>query len=160
MQRKPVGHTQCPVARGLEHVGDWWNILILRDAFYGLRRFDEFQTSLDIATSTLTKRLNALVTAGILERVRYSAHPPRDEYVLTARGRDFRPVLLSLVAWGNRNFAPEGKALDLVDAETGASIEPVLADRISGRLIERVRVVAGPVADEAMRRRIEGRPDV
>ena len=155
MQRKTFGSMQCPVARGLEHVGDWWNILILRDAFYGLRRFDEFEASLGIATSTLTRRLNALVESDILERVRYSERPPRDEYRLTARGHDFRPVLLSLVAWGNRNFAPEGTSVDLVDPKTGATIDPVIADRLTGRIVDRVRLVAGPVADDAMRKRID-----
>ncbi len=161
MQRKTFGHMQCPVARSLERVGEWWNILILRDAFYGLTRFDEFQTSLGIATNTLTRRLNALVEEGLLERRLYSERPPRHEYILTARGRDFRPVLLALMAWGNRNFAPEGKSVDLVDPETGIPVGPVLVDRLTGRdLADRVRVVAGPAADARMRRRIERQPAI
>src|SRR5271165_6705064 len=108
MQRKSFGNMQCPIARGLDRVGEWWSILIMRDALYGLTRFYEFQTSLGIASNMLTRRLNALVEAGLLERQRYSEHPPRDEYVLTERGRDFHPVLLALLAWGNRHFAPEG----------------------------------------------------
>ena len=74
----------CPIARSLEHVGEWWSILILRDALHGMTRFDEFQRSLGIAPNMLTRRLNALVEAGLLERRRYSEHPPRDEYVPTA----------------------------------------------------------------------------
>ena len=76
-----------------------------------LTRFEQFQKSLDIAPNMLTRRLNALVEAGLLERRRYSERPPRDEYVLTPRGRDFRPVLWALLAWGNRHFAPEGRSV-------------------------------------------------
>ena len=115
MHRKNLDSMPCPIARSLERVGEWWSILILRDALAGLRRFDEFQKSLGIAPNMLTRRLNALVEAGLLERRRYSERPPRDEYVLTARGRDFRPVLIALLAWGNRHFAPEGASVQLVD---------------------------------------------
>src|SRR6201989_2387122 len=104
MQRKSFGSMSCPIARSLERVGEWWSILILRDAFYGMTRFDEFQKSLDIAPSMLTRRLNALVESGLLERRRYSEKPPRDEYVLTETGRDFRPVMWALIGWGNRHF--------------------------------------------------------
>jgi len=72
---------QCPIARSLERVGEWWSILILRDALHGLTRFDEFQKSLGIAPNMLTRRLNALVEGGLLERRRYSERPPRDEYL-------------------------------------------------------------------------------
>ena len=111
MQRKSFGDMPCPIARSLERVGEWWSILILRDAFAGMTRFDEFQKSLGIAPNMLTRRLDALVEAGLLERRRYSERPPRDEYVLTERGRDFRPVLIALLAWGNRHFAPEGASV-------------------------------------------------
>ena len=115
MQRKSFGNMQCPVARSLERVGEWWSILILRDALHGMTRFDQFQKSLGIAPNMLTRRLNALVASGLLERRRYSEHPPRDEYVLTARGRDFRMVTVALLTWGNRHFAPEGASVMLVD---------------------------------------------
>src|SRR5919199_1954828 len=98
MQRKSFGTMSCPIARSLERVGEWWSILILRDAFYGLTRFDEFRKSLGIAPNMLTRRLGALVEAGLLQRRRYSQRPPRDEYLPTARGRDFRPVVLALLA--------------------------------------------------------------
>ena len=90
MQRKSFGNMQCPIARSLERVGEWWSILILRDAFLGLTRFDQFQESLEIAPNILARRLNTLVDSGLLERRRYSERPPRDEYNLTPRGRDFR----------------------------------------------------------------------
>ena len=159
MKRKTFGHMQCPIARSLERVGEWWNILILRDAFYGLTRFDDFQASLGIATSTLTRRLTMLVDEGLLQRHLYNEHPPRFEYVLTPRGRDFRPVLLTLLAWGNQHFAPEGKSVDIADPTTGSPIDPVLVDRATGRpLTEGIRVVAGPAADAVIRRRLETRP--
>src|SRR3984885_2949404 len=107
MKRKSFEKMQCPVARSLEHVGEWWSILILRDAMHGMTRFDEFQKSLEIAPNILTRRLSALVDAGLLERRQYSQKPPRDDYVLTERGWDFRPVLLALLAFCNRHFAPE-----------------------------------------------------
>ncbi len=133
MQRKSFDTMQCPIARSLERVGEWWSILILRDAFLGLTQFDQFQKSLGIAPNMLSRRLATLVENGLLERRRYSERPPRDEYVLTERGRDFRPVLWALLTWGNKHFAPEGPSVVLVDAETGRLAEPVLVDRVSGK---------------------------
>src|SRR6202167_3974519 len=133
MQRTSFGSMYCPIARGLERVGEWWSILILRDAFLGATRFEQFEKSLPIAPTSLTRRLNGLVEAGMLERHRYSERPPREEYLLTERGRDFRPVLWALLAWGNRHFAPEGPSVVIVDGDTGALAEPLLVDRHSGR---------------------------
>jgi len=112
MQRTSFSDMPCPVARTLQHVGEWWSILILRDAHFGLTRFDQFQSSLGIAPTMLTRRLAALVEAGMLERRRYNERPPRDEYVLTARGRDFLPVLKAFKAFGEQHFpeAPRNEA--------------------------------------------------
>jgi DNA-binding HxlR family transcriptional regulator len=155
MRRKSFGNMQCPIARSLERMGEWWSILILRDAFHGLTRFDQFEQSLGIAPNILTRRLNSLVDAGLLERRRYSERPPRDEYVLTEAGRDFRPVLWALLAWGNRHFAPEGASVIVVDSQTGEEAEPILVDRKSGRpLVEPgFRSAAGPAADARTRQR-------
>jgi DNA-binding HxlR family transcriptional regulator len=155
MQRKSFGAMRCPIARSLERVGEWWSILILRDAFHGLTRFDQFQDSLGIAPNMLTRRLNALVESGLLERRRYSEHPPRHEYVLTERGRDFRPVLWALLTWGNKHFAPEGASVVLADAATGALADPVLIDRVSGKVMtsETFRSVPGPAANGSTRAR-------
>jgi DNA-binding HxlR family transcriptional regulator len=109
MKHASFSDSVCPVARTLDRVGEWWSILILRDAFFGLTRFDQFQTSLGVAPNMLTRRLKALVEAGFLERRRYQDRPPRDEYVLTARGRDFIPVLNAFKAFGEKHF-PEGSA--------------------------------------------------
>jgi DNA-binding HxlR family transcriptional regulator len=135
MQHKSFGSMACPIARSLEHVGEWWSMLILRDAFRGMTRFDQFQKSLDIAPNMLTRRLTGLIESGLLERRAYREHPPRYEYVLTARGRDFRPVLWALLAWGNRHFAPEGPSVIVVDTETGEPADPVLVDRRTGKLM-------------------------
>src|SRR5262245_57198916 len=155
MQRKSFEQMPCPIARSLERVGEWWSMLIMRDALHGFTRFDEFQRSLGIAPNMLTRRLNGLVESGLLERRRYSEHPPRDEYLLTERGRDFRPVLWSLLAWGNRHFAPEGPSVLLVDSRTGKPAEPILVDRNSGRPMAspEFRSAPGPAADERTKRR-------
>ena len=137
MQRASFDHMVCPIARSLEHVGEWWSILILRDAFAGKTRFDQFQKSLGIAPNMLSRRLDSLVGAGMLERREYSARPPRSEYVLTERGRDFRTVLLALLAFGDRHFAHgSGAGARIVDIRTGARAEPVLVDRASGDEID------------------------
>jgi len=152
MQRKRFDSMTCPIARSLEHVGEWWSMLILRDAFAGLSRFDEFERSLGIAPNMLSRRLSGLVEAGLLEKRRYSERPPRDEYILTDRGRDFRGVLLSLLAFGNRHFAPEGAEVVLVDAVSGEPADPVLVDRQSGRPL------TGPDF-KVVRRATGGRPN-
>ena len=146
----------CPIARALDRVGEWWSILILRDAFHGLTRFDQFQRSLSIAPNMLTKRLNELVTAGLLERRLYNAHPPRYEYVLTEMGRDFRPVMIAMMAWGNRHFAPEGASSTVVDAKTGVEADPIVVDRATGRELTQkdFKFAAGPAANEDVHRRM------
>ena len=155
MEHKSFGDMQCPIARSLDQVGEWWSILILRDAFHGLTRFDEFQKSLGIAPNMLTRRLKTLTDSGLLERRRYSERPTRFEYLLTERGRDFRPVLWALLAWGNKHLAPEGKSVIVVDSETGVEADPVLVDRRSGRVLAApaFRSAAGPAADEHTRQR-------
>ena len=92
----------CSIARALEVVGERWTLLIVRDAFLGLRRFDEFQASLGVARNVVTDRLNRLVEEGILERVRYSERPERYEYRLTRKGRDLQIALEGLRQWGDK----------------------------------------------------------
>ncbi|VFU09678.1 winged helix-turn-helix transcriptional regulator [Methylocella tundrae] len=132
MRRKSFETMECPIARSLERVGEWWSILILRDALSGITRFDAFEANLKIAPNMLTRRLNALVEDGLLERRLYHERPKRYEYVLTTRGRDFLPVLFALVDYGNRQFATEGEKVQIVDLETGRIIDPVLVDRATG----------------------------
>jgi DNA-binding HxlR family transcriptional regulator len=155
MKKKRIGDSQCPIARGLERVGEWWSILILRDALHGYTRFDQFQQSLGIAPNMLTRRLASLVKSSLLERRLYNQRPPRYEYVLTEKGRDFRPVILSLMAWGNRHFTPEGKSVLLIDAKTGKQADPVLTDRVTGRPMTDKDFVLrpGPAAKARIRER-------
>jgi DNA-binding HxlR family transcriptional regulator len=157
MRRKCFGNMQCPVARSLERVGEWWSILILRDASLGLTRFGEFQKSLGIATNMLARRLQSLVEGGLLERRQSQESPEKVEYVPTERGRDFSEVLLALTAWGNKHLAPEGPSIVIIDRETSAVADPVLVDRVSGRPLSHpsFRLAAGPAADEFTRSRIE-----
>lgn len=156
MQRKSFKDEECVIARGLERVGEWWSILILREAFQGATRFEEFQKALDIAPNMLTRRLRGLVEGGILERRRYSETPERFEYILTPRGEDFRPVLLALFHWGSEHFTPEGRSVLLVDSETGREAQPVLIDQVSGRAVcdPSFRFVPGPAASDAMKLRL------
>jgi hypothetical protein len=103
----------------------------------------------------LTRRLRGLVESGLLGRRLYSERPPRYEYTPTDLGQDFRPVLWALLAWGNRNFAPEGESVVLVNAETGALTDPVLVDRATGDelVAPAFRSAPGPAASERMRER-------
>src|SRR5437870_1994687 len=155
MERKSFGKMACPIARSLERVGEWWSILIIRDALHGFTRFDEFQKSLNIALNMLTRRLSALVDAGLLERRRYSERPPRYEYVLTEMGRDVRPVIVAMFTWGNKHFAPEGPSVLLVEKKTRRTVDPVLVDRKTGKTVNERDFVfaAGPTTSESTRRR-------
>jgi len=97
-----IGQMRCSVARALAAVGDRWTLLIVRDAFLGLRRFDDFQRSLGLTRHLLSERLRKLEEHGVLERVAYQERPARFEYRLTEKGLDLYPILLSLVRWGDR----------------------------------------------------------
>jgi DNA-binding HxlR family transcriptional regulator len=100
--RRDYEGQNCSIARALEIVGERWTLLIVRDCFLGLRRFEEFRQSLGVARNVLTDRLNRLVEEGILERVRYSERPERYEYRLTPKGRDLEIALAGLRQWGDR----------------------------------------------------------
>jgi hypothetical protein len=104
----------------------------------------------------LTRRLTALTEAGFLKRRRYCERPPRDEYVLTARGRDFQPVLIALMTFGNRHFAEDGIRVQMIDTSTGRPADPVLVDRHTGRPLQAPDYVmaAGPAATENTHARI------
>ena len=129
----------CPVGRGLARAGDAWSMLILRDAGLGRTRFDDFQKGLGIAPNILTRRLAALVEAGMLERRRYSERPPRDEYVLTEAGRDYLPVLQALAGWARKHFG-EGAMSELVDASSGRAITPLVVDAETGVPLSEIAV--------------------
>jgi DNA-binding HxlR family transcriptional regulator len=136
MQHKDFSQSTCPIARSLDLVGETWSIMILRDAFFGATRFDQFQNSLDISPGMLTKRLNTMVENGLLERRAYSQKPVRHDYVLTDRARSFFPVLAALTDWGNRVFEDQGVRREVVDTATGMIAEPLLVDRLTGKPID------------------------
>jgi DNA-binding HxlR family transcriptional regulator len=127
MRRKDFSAMECSVARTLEVIGDRWTLLILRDAFYGVSRFDDFHHDLGVARNILTDRLGKLVAHGVLERRRYEEHPPRYEYRLTHKGKDLLPVLLTLTRWGDRWAADEsGPPVSLVHTSCGHKTTPTL----------------------------------
>ncbi len=128
MARSRFESMDCSVARTLAVIGDAWTLLIIRDAFRGVTRFDDFQANLGIARNVLSHRLRLLVREGILERRPYSQHPPRFEYRLTAKGRDLYPIILALLRWGDRWAAgPEGPPLVLTHLACGQPVQGVLA---------------------------------
>ena len=140
MKRKPLGHMNCSIAQTLDVVGDPWTLLIVRDALFGTSRFEDFQRSLDIPRATLSARLDTLVEHGVMERRRYQTAPERHDYVLTDKGRDLRQVMVSLLRWGDDWSSLPAPPVTLVDAETGADIEPVYVDAVSGRPLSELRV--------------------
>jgi DNA-binding HxlR family transcriptional regulator len=156
MQRTSFAHQQCPVARSLDCVGEWWSIVILRDAFHGLSRFEEFQESLGISSNMLSRRLKALVKSGLLQRRAYQQRPTRYAYLLTPRGRDFLPVILALLAWGNRHLATEGIAVEVRDRLTGQLLDPIVVDRGTLRHLTTatISLAAGPAAGPGVRARM------
>jgi len=119
MQRTSFEDMNCSVAQCLEVIGEWWSMLIVRDAFLGIRRFDEFQSHLGISRNILATRLAALVDAGVLDKVPYQDRPVRHEYRLTDKGRDLWPVLTTMRQWGDKWAAPDGAPLELVHTGCG-----------------------------------------
>lgn len=142
----------CSVAQCLEVVGEWWSMLILRDAFMGVTRFDEFHERLGISRNILNQRLNRLVDAGILVRVPYQQHPPRSDYRLTDKGRELWPVLNAMRQWGDKHEAPDGPPLVLTHKACGQFTEAVLVCSTCGEPLgpRDVRASAGPGAVEPL----------
>ena len=136
----------CSVAQCLEVIGEWWTMLILRDVFLGVTRFDEFQQRLGISRNVLNQRLTHLVEHGVLEKVAYSERPPRYDYRLTEKGRDLWPVLTTMRQWGDKHAAPDGPPLRLRHAACGRMTHAVLhCDKCGEPLDSRhVRAQAGP----------------
>ncbi|HSI26231.1 MAG TPA: helix-turn-helix domain-containing protein [Aeromicrobium sp.] len=106
MTRTSFAHWPCSIARTVDVIGDGWTPLILREAFYGTTRFDDFERTLRVSRNVLTRRLSRLVDEGLLERQEYQQNPPRHDYVLTVKGRELFPVLAAMMAWGDRWVAP------------------------------------------------------
>jgi DNA-binding HxlR family transcriptional regulator len=136
MRRTSLNDADCPIARALDAVGDWWSLLIVRDALLGLRRFGEFQKSLGMAKNILTARLRDLVAAGILDAVPAADGAAYKEYVLTQKGRELFPVLVALRQWGQAHQFPEGACrVELLDRDKGEPVRPLELRAADGRLL-------------------------
>jgi DNA-binding HxlR family transcriptional regulator len=113
----------CSIARALEVIGDRWTLLVIRDTFLGLHRFDDFQKSLGVARNVLTDRLNRLVEEGILRRRLYQERPERHEYRLTRKGVELWPAMMTMMKWGDRYLYPEGHPRLVLHKDCGGEID-------------------------------------
>ena len=136
MKWNELQNESCPVARGLSVVGDRWTMLVLRDCFLGIRRFEQMQDRLGITRHVLADRLRKLEGAGVLCREAYQDRPLRHEYRLTERGKALYPMLVSLIDWANAHVPIEGSpSVTLVSRSAGTPIAPMLVDRVTGEEI-------------------------
>ena len=140
MRRKSHAEMNCSVAQALDVVGDPWTLLIVRDAMWGFRRFNDFQQRLDIPRNTLTTRLARLVEAGVFDKVPYQESPQRFEYRLTEKGKALSPVIVSLLTWGDAWSDLPEPPVTLIDADSGAPLDPILIDRTTGRPMDDIKV--------------------
>lgn len=145
---KSATQPNCPIARSLGVFGDAWSILILRDAHAGLTRFDQFRKSLGVVPTILTKRLASLTAEGLLEKRRYSEHPPREEYRLTSAGRDILPILFMIGEWGRRHRGA-GNLTRFYDVESGLEIQPQAIDSSTGAILG-TRAIRSVVPDRGL----------
>ncbi len=149
MQRTTFSAQHCSVARTLDIIGEWWTLLILRDIFYGVRRFEPLVEQLGISRKVLTHRLKRLTEENILRKVPYQHNPCRYEYRLTASGLDLLPVLLVLMRWGDRWLSEDGQApVEFVHADCGqVSTAKVVCAHCGGELtVRNLRPQPGPGA--------------
>jgi DNA-binding HxlR family transcriptional regulator len=141
----------CSVARTLEVVGEWWSLLIVRDALLGVRRFDDFQQRLGISRNILTQRLQRLVEQGVLDRIPYQDNPPRHEYRLTDKGRDLWLVLTAMRQWGEKWEPLAAGPASILEHAAGCGQAMTVVPTCSecGAVVSRgdLRLVAGPASD-------------
>ncbi|MBY6242768.1 helix-turn-helix domain-containing protein [Methylosinus sp. Sm6] len=148
----------CSIARSLEILGEWWTLLVVREAFFGARRFGEFEANLGIARNVLSDRLSKLVEAGVLDREPEPGRGNPVAYRLTEKGRELLPVLVALMQWGDRWINSGREPVTLVERETGKEIAPLEVASREGRPL-RARdlvVTPGPGADAVVERRFGG----
>ena len=151
MARKRFREANCSVAQSLDRVGDWWTMLIIRDAFNGTTCFSDFQSSLGVAKNILSQRLAALVKDGIFERIASKPGVERYEYHLTDKGRDLMPLLVALQQWGDKwVFGPNNEPIVVMDSAQRQPIAPLEVRAADGRVLAHadLRAKAGPGADE------------
>ncbi len=145
MRWNEIKNEPCSIARTLSVIGDRWTMLILRNAFMGVRRFDDFQQQLDVTRHLLTDRLNLLVENDIFEKKPYQTQPTRYEYRLTPKGKELYPILMTMVQWGDKWMADEdGVPLEYFDKVSGEKLSPVLVDQNSGQPIDLHQVQVKP----------------
>jgi len=142
MRRKRLDAMTCSIAKALDEVGDPWTMLVVRDVLLGVTRFDDLQRRLDIPRATLADRLERLTACGIVERRDYRDRPPRVEYRPTDKGRALRPVVITLMQWGDRWARDDEPPTRLVDERTGDDVRPMLVDAHSGQPLHEMRVRA------------------
>lgn len=155
MQRKRFADVNCGIAQALDQLGDWWTLLVIRDAFFGVRRFSDFQANLGIARNILSDRLQRLVEAGILERYEAGTAGVRHEYRLTPKGDALLPVLTALREWSDAwVFGPGNEPLIVTDRRTGRRVPPLRVVDESGQPLGRrdLRALPGPGATAHTRR--------
>lgn len=137
----------CSAARALEIVGERWTLLLIREAFFGRTRFDEFRTALGIAPNVLSARLQRLTDEGVFDRVRYQDRPERYTYSLTAKGRELGPLLIHLMNWGDRHYpAPGGPPTIIRHRGCGGELDDYFSCMRCGERVapEAFEAVAGP----------------
>jgi DNA-binding HxlR family transcriptional regulator len=153
MRRTSFESVNCSVARALEIVGEWWSLLIVRDALLGVRRFDDFQARLGISRNVLAQRLQTLVDQGVLERVPYSEHPPRHEYRLTEKGRALWQVVNAMREWGDAWAPTPGGPPSLLVHRTCGEVTRVVptCEHCGEELVgPELRAIPGPGSDGSL----------
>jgi DNA-binding HxlR family transcriptional regulator len=147
MSKKRFVHMGCPVARALDEIGDWWTLLVIREAFYGVDTFSQFQKKLGVAKNVLTQRLDLLVEQKVMQRVRKRPEVDRATYQLTDKGHALLPVVIALMQWGNAWIFGEGhETLKVLDANDRQPIAQIKVRAHDGRVlsIADLRFRAGP----------------
>jgi DNA-binding HxlR family transcriptional regulator len=134
MQRRCLEGNTCPVARSLDSIGDWWTLLIVRDAMLGIRRFSDFQRSLGLARNVLSARLKKMVADGVMTMAPAADGTSYQEYQLTEKGEALLPVLVAMRQWGERFlFAPREPHSELVDRASRKALEKMRVRNIDGQ---------------------------
>lgn len=145
MKRKSFEGAECPIARSLDEIGDWWTLLIVRDALHGSRRFGEFQKSLGISKNILTGRLTKLVANGVLELRPGEGDSAYTEYHLTDKGRRLRMVLIALRQWGEHSLYETGEPMTIMrDRVNGAPVRPLELVANDGRVLDHDDTIVMP----------------
>jgi DNA-binding HxlR family transcriptional regulator len=156
MKHNKLDDMNCSIANALDLIGEWWTILILREAFFGTGRFEDFQQHLGIARNILTARLRKLCDNGVLKRVPIKEGAKRHEYKLTAMGRDLYPTLIALTQWGDRWLHEEGAPVTFTERASGKEIADVAIQTKQGRVLDarELALIPGPGATPETKERL------